>query len=241
MIALAATSPTTPALPLLDPARLDRPDTLIRLEPFPFLAAHGQLPESARADFDRDFPKYSGAGFFPYNEKECGPSIRTLVETMASPAFANAVGGKLGIANLGQFPTMVSICRHLSKRHGTIHTDSKCTVATGLVYFNTEWRDTGGGCLRFLAKIDDIDATVAPEVQPVYGEFVLFKRADNSFHGFLPAEGERRVIKVAWLTSEEEKLRKTRRGNATRFFKRLAGGLDRLYGAHRDRSAAHRN
>ena len=56
---------------LLDPARLDRPDTEIRLEPFPFLIAHGQLPDESRTDLERDFPKYASAGFFPYD-----PSVR---------------------------------------------------------------------------------------------------------------------------------------------------------------------
>ncbi|HET7562902.1 MAG TPA: 2OG-Fe(II) oxygenase [Rhodanobacteraceae bacterium] len=230
-----------PAAALLDPARLDRPDTLIGKEPFSFLIAHGQLPEHARADLDRDFPKYSGAGFFPYHEEECGPAIRELVNAVTSPAFASAVGAKLDIDNLGQYPTLVTICRHLNKRHGTIHTDSKSKVATALIYLNPSWHDTSDGCLRFLAKIDDIDTAIAPEVKPLYGEFVVFKRADNSFHGHLPYEGERRVIQVAWLTSEEEKLRKTQRGTTTRFMKKLLGGLDRKFGAGRDRNAAHRD
>ncbi|MGH8190520.1 MAG: 2OG-Fe(II) oxygenase [Rhodanobacteraceae bacterium] len=229
------------AATLLDPARLDRPDTLMRHEPFSFLIAHGQLPESSRPELDRDFPKYTGAGFFPYDEKECGESIHRLVKAITSPEFASAVGAKLGIDDLGQYPTLVTICRHLNKRHGTIHTDSKSKVATALLYLNPSWHDTSDGCLRLLSTIEDIDATVAPEVKPLYGEFVIFKRADNSFHGHLPYEGERRVIQVAWLTSEEEKLRKTQRGTATRFFKKLAGGLDRKFGARRDRNAAHRD
>jgi hypothetical protein len=69
----------------------------------------------------------------------------------------------------------------------------------------------------------------------------VFKRCDNSFHGHLPYEGERRVIQVAWLTSEEEKLRKTKRGKFSRAFKKLFGVLDRKLGAGRDRSAAHRD
>jgi hypothetical protein len=229
------------AAALLDPARLDRPDTLVQREPFSFLIAHAQLPEPSRYELDRDFPRYSGAGFFPYEAKECGESINALVQAITAPGFASAVGAKLGIDDLGRYPTLVTICRHLNKRHGTIHTDSKSKVATALLYLNPSWHDTSDGCLRFLAKIDDIDATVAPEVKPLYGEFVIFKRADNSFHGHLPYEGERRVIQVAWLTSEEEKLRKTQRGTATRFFKKIAGGLDRKFGAGRDRNAAHRN
>lgn len=230
-----------PTASLLDPARLDRPDTLVRHEPFSFLVAHGQLPEHARADLDADFPRYTESGFFPFDENECGLSVRTLVETLVAPAFANAVGAKLGIDNLGRYPTLVTLCRYNVKRFGTIHTDSKSKVATALIYLNPSWPDTSDGCLRLLAKDDDIDAIVAPEVKPLYGEMVVFKRSDNSFHGYLPFEGERRIIQVAWLTSEKEKQRKTQRGTATRFMKSILGGLDRKFGARRDRNAAHRD
>ncbi|MGH8212926.1 MAG: 2OG-Fe(II) oxygenase [Rhodanobacteraceae bacterium] len=224
---------------LLDPARLQRPDTLVRHEPFPYMLAHGQLPEEARDALDRDFPKYAGAGFFPHDRKDCGPAVNELVDALTTPAFASAVGARLGIANLGQYPTLVTLCRSLNKRHGTIHADSKSKVATALLYLNRQWPDTSDGCLRFLKSVDNIDDLAAPEVKPLYGEFAIFKRADNSFHGHLPYEGERRVIQVAWLTSEEEKLRKTQRGKLSRLFKKLAGGLDKKLGAQRDRNAAH--
>ncbi len=158
---------------------------------------------------------------------------------MTSPAFASAIGQRLGIDNLDQFPTLVTLCRLLNKRHGTIHTDSKSKVATALIYLNPQWPDTSDGCLRFLHKIDDIDSTVTPELVPLYGEFAVFKRCENSFHGHLPYEGERRVIQVAWLTSEEEKLRKTKRGKFSRTFKKLFGRLDTRFGAGRGRNASH--
>jgi len=226
---------------LLDPARLERPDTLVRQAPFPFMIAHGQLPDEARGDLDRDFPRYPSAGFFPWDSADCGPSVNALVEQLTAPAFAGLIGQRLGIADLGQYPTLVTLCRLLNRRHGTIHTDSKSKVATALLYLNPQWPDTSDGCLRFLGKIDDIDATVTPELPPLYGEFAVFKRCDNSFHGHLPYEGERRVIQVAWLTSEEEKLRKTKRGKFSRLFKKLFGKLDTRYGADRDRNAAHRD
>jgi hypothetical protein len=49
------------------------------------------------------------------------------------------------------------------------------------------------------------------------------------------------VIQVAWLISEEEKLRKTKRGNFSRTFKKLFGRLDTRLGAGRDRNASHRD
>jgi hypothetical protein len=205
------------------------------------MIAHGQLPDEARNDLERDFPKYTSAGFFPYDPADCGPSVNALVQQLTTPEFASAIGRYLGIENLGQYPTLITLCRALNKRHGTIHTDSRSKVATALLYLNTQWPDTSDGCLRFLNRVDNIDDLVAPELKPLYGEFAVFKRCDNSFHGHLPYEGERRVIQVAWLTSEEEKLRKTKRGKFSRGFKKLFGVLDRKLGAGRDRSASHRN
>lgn len=226
---------------LLEPSRLDHPDTLMRSDPFHFLVATQQLPAGAQPDLEKDFPRYSGAGFFPYEEADCGPSVVRLVDQLTGRAFADAIGQHLGIPGLGNFPTLVTICRSLNKRHGTIHTDSRSKIVTALLYLNMDWPAISEGCLRFLEKVDDIDSLVVDEVRPIYGTIVAFRRADNSFHGHLPHEGERRVIQVAWLTSEEEKLRKTQRGKLSRVFKRLFGGLDRRLGAGRDRDASHRD
>jgi hypothetical protein len=158
---------------------------------------------------------------------------------MTSREFGDAVGRRLGLEELGSKPTLATLCRSLNLRHGTIHTDSRSKIATALLYLNETWPDTSGGCLRFLRRIDDIDALASPEVRPLYGTLVAFRRADNSFHGHLPFEGERRVIQVAWLTSEDEKARKTRRGRFSRALKRLLGAVDRRLGAKRSRNAAH--
>ena len=226
---------------MLDIARLFGHDVFVLHEPFPLLVARDQLPASAQAALEIDFPRYASAGFFPYDEADCGPAIRSLVAQLTSPAFADALGARLGIDELGAYPTLVTLCRSLNKRHGTIHTDSRSKIATALVYLCPSWPDTSGGCLRFLTRIDDIDALVTPEVQPLYGTLAAFRRADNSFHGHLPHEGERPVIQVAWLTSEAEKSRKTRRGRGSRLVKKLIGRLDRWFGANRDRNASHRD
>ena len=241
MRGMNAAVPLATASRLFDPAGLERADTLGRREPFPFLIAHDQLPADSLRDLQRDFPKYTGAGFFPYEEKDCGASINKLVDDLIDPSVATAVGSRLGIENLGQYPTLVTLCRALNKRHGTIHTDSRSKIATALLYLNERWPDTSAACFRFLNRIDSIDDTIAPEVKPLYGNFVVFKRADNSFHGHLPFEGERLVIQVAWLTNEDEKLRKTKRGKLSRLFKKLFGSMDKRIGADRADDAAHKD
>lgn len=224
---------------MLEPARLDHTDTLVRAQPFAFLIAREQLPREWLEELARDFPRYPSAGFFPHEAHDCGASVNRLIDELTARPFADAIGTRLGIPDLGRYPSLVTICRALNKRHGTIHTDSSSKVATALVYLNETWPDISEGCLRFLNRIDDIDDRVVAEVRPLYGTLVAFKRADNSFHGHLPHEGERRVIQIAWLTSEEEKLRKTKRGNSSRWFKKLFGAFDRRIGARRGRNAAH--
>ena len=232
---------STRAGTLIDIARLDDPRTSIHLQPFPFLVTEAQLPIEAAAELDQDFPKYDSAGFFPYSPDECGPSINAVVEAMTSSDYARALGARLGVADMDRYPVLVTICRSLNKRHGTIHTDSRSKVASALLYLSPEWPHGSAGSLRFLNRIDSIDDLAAPEVLPVYGALVAFKRADNSFHGHLPFEGERRVIQFAWLTSEEEKLRKTQRGKFSRWLKKLVGKLDGRWGSGRARDASHRD
>ena len=242
MVSMSVTASTENLRPAwFDPAHLDCADSVVHSEPFAFLIAHNQLPVDAGDTLRQDFPRYAGAGFFPWDASDCGPAINQLIGDLTDPAVASAVGTRLGIGNLGQYPTLVTLCRALNKRHGTIHTDSKSKVATALLYLNETWPETSDGCLRFLTRIDAIDALAAPEIKPLYGNFVVFKRAANSFHGHLPFEGERMVIQVAWLTSMQEKLRKTQRGKLSRMFKKLFGSLDRKFGAGRDRNAAHRD
>ena len=229
------------ATPLLLAPRLADPDVRIADRPFSFLIADGMLREDARSDLQRDFPNYPEAGFFPHRTEDCGPSVNALIAEIVAPKFADALGDRLGVPNMSKLPALVTLCSRLNRRHGTIHTDSKSKVLTALVYLNTDWPHGSPGCLRFLRNIDDIESLVVPELLPVYGNLAAFRRADNSFHGHLPHEGERMVVQVAWLTSEEELLRKQKRGRFTHWFKKLLGSLDKRFGAGRDKNASHRD
>ena len=211
---------------LLDPARLEHSDTRIELQPFAFLVAQEQLPTAWQEALEADFPHYAGAGFFPHDPVDCGPSINALVAALSTGAFADAVGSRLGVADLGRMPTLVTLCRSLNRRHGTVHTDSQSKVVTALLYLNREWPAGSAGCLRFLRRQDDIEDLAIPEIRPLYGTLTAFRRSDNSWHGHLPYEGERRVIQVAWLINEREKRRKSRRGRFSRALKWLLGRLD---------------
>lgn len=216
---------------------LNHRDTLIESEPFPFLVARHMVAEELSRGLASDFPVMKGAGYLPYESDACGPAINQLVDQLVAPDFADALGNALGINRLSQYPTYISIAGSLNKRHGKIHTDGKSKIATLLLYLNDQWSEGGAGCLRFLKHIDDINDTIVPEIPPIYGTLVAFKRAENSFHGHLPFEGERRVIQVAWLASLEDKLRKSKRGKLSHKIKGLFGWADRKLGSGRGDNA----
>ncbi len=219
---------------------LDRDDIQVVRQPFAFLVARDVLDASACERLLADFPRYRSAGFFPYQPQDCGASVQALVAELCASGFADAVGERLGIAGLAQYPVIVTLSDSINRRHGTIHTDSQSKIATALCYLNPEWPATSAGCLRFLTRGDDIGALAAPEIRPLYGTVVAFRRSGNSWHGHLPHAGERRVIQVAWLASAEDAARKQRRGRFSRMVKKLMGALDRHWGAGRDINAGHR-
>lgn len=235
----AAARPAADMSWLPDRTRLDSPASIVRHEPFDFIVVPDLLPPDAASELLPDYPYFDEAGFFPYEPAQCGARFNALVDALTAPDFADELGTRLGIAQLSQYPTLVTACSRMNKRHGTIHTDSRSKVATALLYLNTEWPDTSDGCLRFLADPHDIDTLVVPEVRPLFGTMAMFKRADNSFHGHLPWEGDRKVLQIAWVVNEEAKARKTRRGRFSHLMKKLFGGLDRKLGAGRHRSAGH--
>ncbi|HTA64765.1 MAG TPA: 2OG-Fe(II) oxygenase, partial [Xanthomonadaceae bacterium] len=135
--------------PLLLAPRLNDADIRVEQRPFSYLIAQGMLRADAMAELQRDFPRYPEAGFFPHKTEDCGPSVNRLVAEITSPAFADALGERLGVPGMSKLPALVTLCSRLNRRHGTIHTDSRSKVLTTLVYLNTDWPHGSPGCLRF--------------------------------------------------------------------------------------------
>lgn len=213
--------------------KLDRatgPDALIASDPFNFIIASDTLELAQKPMLQATFPTEKQAGYFPLREDQEGTPIGELVKEITAPRVADTLGQKLGIEKLSQYPTLVTLSRTLNHRHGKIHTDSDSKIATALIYVNDDWKAGSEGCLRMLKSPDDMDAVVAPEVRPIFGNFVIFKRADNSYHGHLPYEGERRVVQIAWVKSQADIDRKTKRGRVSGFVKRLLGDVDKKLG-----------
>jgi hypothetical protein len=217
----AASRLEPPNIQPFDASAFNKDSVETHSQPFSYVIVPHLLPDSWREQVARDYPGFKKAGFFPVDRDECGPSVNSLVDALRDPAFADALGERLGVEHLGQYPTIAHLRKWSKASDGSIHVDSKSKIVTALLYLNETWPDTSAGCFRILNSPNSFDDMAAPEVKPLFGTFLAFRRTDNSWHGHLPYEGERRVIQVAWLTSEEERLRKEKRGRFTRRLKQL--------------------
>ena len=130
-------------------------------------------------------------GYFPYESGHISaPAVRKLIDEITSKEVADALGDKLGIETLVEVsnpghdrPFAQSAARHHPYRQLVEGRDSARLP-------QRSWNGESGRCLRLLKSADNIDDIIVPEVSPVFGNFVMFKRADNSFHGHLPFEGD---------------------------------------------------
>ncbi|HWA00367.1 MAG TPA: 2OG-Fe(II) oxygenase [Caulobacterales bacterium] len=157
---------------------------------------------------ERDYPKLKNAGFLTLQEIEPEGAFAGFMDEMQGAEFSAAVSDALQF-DLTKRPKLITIMRLCPKRAGRIHTDGKAKLATMLTYFNRTWPAGHAGAIRVLKSEDNIDDYVA-EVPPLMGNIFGFLRSDSSWHGHLPYEGERKVVQITWLESEEAVERKKR-------------------------------
>ena len=115
---------------------------------------------------------------------------------------------------------MITVRGHCQKKDGRIHTDSKDKLVTCLLYLNDPSWSPQGGRLRLLRNGKDLNSTIA-EVPPEGGNFVAFKRTENSWHGHEPFEGQRRYIMFNWLQSDVALAKNLGRHRLSAVFKRM--------------------
>ena len=172
----------------------------IQTEPYLYTIIPGFLGADSVRRVNASYPKIARTGSFPIESLDDTMTIKQVIAELDSPAFEALVAEKFGVELAGK-PKMYSLRGYTSNaRDGNIHTDSKDKIITVLLYLNENWT-VPGGRLRILRNGTDLDA-VAAEVPPDNGTLLIFKRADNSWHGHPPFEGPRRSLQMNWMTSE---------------------------------------
>ena len=100
---------------------------------------------------------------------------------------------------------------------GGVHTDANWKIVSVLLYLNQQWASRADGYASCATRTFN----TAVEVVPKWGTLLAFRRSDNSWHGHLPAEGERRVVQINWVTSQEMADKELRRHRRSAWLKRL--------------------
>jgi hypothetical protein len=187
-------------------------------EPFRYFTASGVLTGGALDQAIRDFPRIDAPGVFPLEELSPGPAFNALIDEIHGAELEELIEEKLGV-DLSDYPLMVTVRGHCHRRDGRIHTDSTDKVVTCLLYLNQPWQG-GGGRLRLLRNGTDMEDYLT-EIPPDGGTLVAFKRADNSWHGHLPFEGQRRYVMFNWVRSDAALTRNILRHRVSAGLKRL--------------------
>lgn len=194
---------------------------LIR-EPFQHLVVEEFITPETLAEVVKDYPDVPGGGSHYGSTLNIKGRFKALMDEMQGPAFQKAMEEKFDF-DLSDRPITYTVRGYCRAKDGSIHTDSKTKIFTVLLYLNDlNWKNDGGR-LRLLNSGDNLEDYFA-EVEPKGGTLLVFKRADNSWHGHHPFEGPRRAIQINWLTDEAALRREEgRRGIITRVKGMLRG------------------
>ncbi len=169
-------------------------------DPFDFVIVERFIRADTFKGVIADFPRIPGPGSHPPAELDIKGRFAALMADLEGAAFREAVERKFGIDLSGR-PTMYTVRGFVGDRDGFIHTDSKTKIVTVLLYLNEGW-EADGGRLRLLRTNESLEDPVA-EVSPNGGTLLVFRRADNSWHGHKTFTGERRAVQLNWVTGAD--------------------------------------
>ena len=146
-----------------------------------------------------------------------GPAFGTVVKDLLSERFKHLVERKFDI-DLSNNPAVALMMGNTTGHYneGYAHTDSKHKIITVIVGFSAEW-PYERGMLRVLNSSDRND--VAFEFPPVYGNMLMFRVCDHSWHGFLPQKGRRMSLQLCYVDSEAYVASEYRRHSVSAFAK----------------------
>jgi len=168
-------------------------------DPFEYVIVPNFLSTDGLRKVNETFPNIEAGGSYPIESLQDTMAIRDVIAELDGPQFEAAVAEKFDVDLAGK-PKMYSLRGYTRSKDGRIHTDSKDKIITVLLYLNEDWQHEGGK-LRLLRDGQNVD-NFADEVEPDNGTLLIFKRADNSWHGHHPFEGARRSLQMNWMVSE---------------------------------------
>jgi SM-20-related protein len=187
-------------------------------EPYQHLFASGVIPLELAATLLADAPRIRASGSISPSRLTYGAAFQALIDDLESPLFRRTVEHKFQL-DLGGLTTTISVRGQLRRAaDGYIHTDLEDKVVSVLLYLNPGWPDSAGA-LRVLRSRNIED--YALEIPPEFGNILIFRRSECSWHGHLPYEGARLSLQFNWLRSSRRARQYWR--HRLNFLKRLSG------------------
>jgi len=174
--------------------------TPVQHDPFDYVVVKDFVEPEKLRQAVADYPQVPGPGSHPPASLKIEGVFKELIDEMLDTPFRKAVEEKFDI-DLTDRPTMYTVRGFCRARDGKIHTDSKTKIITVLLYMNDASWESSTGRLRILRNGSDLE-NYAAEIEPAGGTLVVFRRADNSWHGHHPFEGQRRAIQLNWVTDQ---------------------------------------
>jgi len=187
-------------------------------EPFDFVIVPNFIQPERLKQIYADLPAIAAPGSFPPDTLPIRGGFRALLDELQAEPFQHAMERKFEIA-LADRPKLITIRGQARQKDGAIHTDSATKLISVLLYMNADW-SAKGGCLRLLRSRNIEDSIV--EIPPLGGTLVAFRRSARSWHGHLPFAGQRRVIQLNWMISDEAAAREHGRHRIAAAFKRFS-------------------
>ena len=174
--------------------------TPLERDPFEYVIVRDFVDHEKLKEVLADYPQVPGPGSHPPAGLKISGHFKKLMDELLDGPFRKIVEEKFDIDLSGR-PTMYTVRGFCRARDGKIHTDSKTKLITVLLYMNDDAWESSTGRLRILRNGDDLE-NFAAEVEPSGGTLLIFKRADNSWHGHHPFEGKRRAVQLNWVTEQ---------------------------------------
>lgn len=187
-------------------------------QPYEYILSSQFVRSEAVPEVQKTFPNLRAPGFHPADDMTLTGTFGELIAELKGAELASALSDKFGI-DFGKFPRFITIRKVSAAHEGRIHCDSESKVMSLLLYLNEGWSSPDGR-LRVLRSQNSFD-NYAAEIDPKTGTMFAFMRSDHSWHGHTPFVGERRVVQIAWLRSEDDIARKSKRHHMSGFLKNL--------------------
>jgi len=191
----------------------------VSTEPYRYVICENVLSAEDAGAIRRDFPQTSSVGFLNSTDLSREGAYAALLDDLESPELAAVLSEKLDL-DLSKAGRLITVRRWSRKTDGRIHTDSERKISTFLVYLNETWSAADSGAFRVLKNDHDFEDYVV-EIPPIQGNAIGFKRADHSWHGHKPFEGERLVVQLTYLQSAEAAEHKRRAAGFQGLMKKL--------------------